>query len=67
MYQQMDIPIHIQGGDSTLVRFEGCGLDSPALVSKALLNGRTPEPRVRRLRFPGQVRAVIVLYIHVLI
>nr|XP_046260401.1 cilia- and flagella-associated protein 65 isoform X2 [Scatophagus argus] len=54
----MDIPIHVQDGDSTLVRFEGCGLNSPALGSKDSFNDSDTEalePCVQRLPFPGQV------------
>ncbi|XP_051260176.1 cilia- and flagella-associated protein 65 isoform X3 [Dicentrarchus labrax] len=54
----MDILIHIQDGDSTLVRFEGCGFHSPALGSKNPFNcidTEASEPSVQRLPFPGQV------------
>lgn len=63
LYQQMDILIHVKDGDSTLVRFEGCGCSSPALVSTNPSNcsgARTSEQRVQRRPFPGQVRAIIV-------
>ncbi|XP_068557648.1 cilia- and flagella-associated protein 65 [Cebidichthys violaceus] len=54
----MDIPIHVQDGDSTLVRFEGCGFDSPTLGSTNPFNcsdTKASEPRVKRVSFPGQV------------
>ncbi|KAE8299504.1 Cilia- and flagella-associated protein 65 [Larimichthys crocea] len=55
----MDIPIHVQDGDSTLVRFEGRGLYSPTVGSKNPFTSRdtreTPEPCVQRLPFPGQL------------
>ncbi|KAK9537382.1 hypothetical protein VZT92_005007 [Zoarces viviparus] len=54
----MDIPIHVQGGDSTLVRFEGCGFDSPTLGSITPFNcsdTKASEPRVKRVSLPGQV------------
>ncbi|XP_070832675.1 LOW QUALITY PROTEIN: cilia- and flagella-associated protein 65 [Chaetodon trifascialis] len=52
----MEIPIHVQDGDSTLVSFEGCGLNSPVLRSKNPFNHShtNPEPCVQRLPFPGQ-------------
>ncbi|XP_031714488.1 cilia- and flagella-associated protein 65 isoform X2 [Anarrhichthys ocellatus] len=54
----MDIPIHVQDGDSTLVRFEGCGFDSLTLGSTNPFNcsdTKAPEPRVKTVSFPGQV------------
>ncbi|XP_042350684.1 cilia- and flagella-associated protein 65 isoform X3 [Plectropomus leopardus] len=54
----MDIPIHVQNGDSTLVRFEGCGLYSPTPGSTNPFNcgdAEASEPFVQRLPFPGQV------------
>ncbi|XP_008291748.1 coiled-coil domain-containing protein 108, partial [Stegastes partitus] len=53
MYQ-MDVPIHIQGRDVTLVRFEGCGLDSRSnpLTSS---DSKACAPCVQRVPFPGQV------------
>ncbi|XP_035860503.1 cilia- and flagella-associated protein 65 isoform X3 [Sander lucioperca] len=54
----MDIPIHIQDGDSTLVRFEGCGLNSPTLGSTTPFgcsHTKASEACVQRLPFPGQV------------
>ncbi|XP_041807029.1 cilia- and flagella-associated protein 65 [Chelmon rostratus] len=53
----MEIPIHVQDGDSTLVRFEGCGFNFPALSPKHAFNcsdTKAPEPCVQRLPFPGQ-------------
>ncbi|XP_070694450.1 cilia- and flagella-associated protein 65 [Pempheris klunzingeri] len=54
----MDIPIHVQNGDSMLVRFEGCGSSSPTLDSTNLFNcsdTKASEPSVQRKPFPGQV------------
>ncbi|XP_044073745.1 cilia- and flagella-associated protein 65 isoform X2 [Siniperca chuatsi] len=54
----MDIPIHVQHGDSTLVRFEGCGSNSPTLGSTNPFNcsdTKAPAPCVQRLPFPGQM------------
>ncbi|KAM9346883.1 cilia- and flagella-associated protein 65 [Symphorus nematophorus] len=57
MYQ-MDVPIHFQDGESTPVRFEGCGFNSSALDSKNPFycsDIKAPDSCVRRLPFPGQV------------
>ncbi|XP_054471804.1 cilia- and flagella-associated protein 65 [Anoplopoma fimbria] len=57
MYQ-MDVPIHVQFGDSTLVRFEGCGFDSLPLDFTNPFNcshTKPSEPCVKRVPFPGQV------------
>uniref|UniRef100_A0A8D2ZWM9 Coiled-coil domain-containing protein 108 n=1 Tax=Scophthalmus maximus TaxID=52904 RepID=A0A8D2ZWM9_SCOMX len=55
----MDVPIHIQNGDSTLVRFEGCGFDAPTQGSSNPFNvsdtKTTKKPCVQRVPFPGQV------------
>ncbi|XP_059199527.1 cilia- and flagella-associated protein 65 [Centropristis striata] len=54
----MDVPIHVQDGDSTLVRFEGCGSCSPTLGSTNPFNSsetKAPDPCVQRVPFPGQV------------
>ncbi|XP_053184754.1 cilia- and flagella-associated protein 65 [Scomber japonicus] len=54
----MDVPIHIQDGGSTLVRFEGCGLDSPTLGSSnpfKCSEAKPPVPCVQRVPFPGQM------------
>ncbi|KAM7380772.1 hypothetical protein PAMP_004045 [Pampus punctatissimus] len=54
----MDIPIHIQDGDSTLVRFEGCGFDSQKLGSSnpfKYSDAKPPAPCVQRVPFLGQV------------
>lgn len=56
----MDIPIHIQDGDSTLVRFEGCGFDSPTPGSSNPFNcsdSILSVPCNQRVFFPGQVNA----------
>uniref|UniRef100_A0A3Q1HG52 Uncharacterized protein n=1 Tax=Anabas testudineus TaxID=64144 RepID=A0A3Q1HG52_ANATE len=53
----MDIPIHIQDGDSTLVRFEGCGIDcrTPGSNSFYYSDSKPSVLRVQRMSFPGQV------------
>ncbi|CAL8240874.1 unnamed protein product [Merluccius merluccius] len=54
----VDIMIHIRGGDSTMVSFEGCGFDRRALGSSALAylpEGRESVPCVQRVALPGQV------------
>ncbi|XP_053295148.1 cilia- and flagella-associated protein 65 [Pleuronectes platessa] len=54
----MDVPIHIQDGDSTLVRFEGCGSVTPTLGSSNTLNcsdTKESAPCVQRRPFPGQL------------
>uniref|UniRef100_UPI0037E8BD37 cilia- and flagella-associated protein 65 n=1 Tax=Semicossyphus pulcher TaxID=241346 RepID=UPI0037E8BD37 len=54
----MDVLIHVQDCDSTLVRFEGCGLHSSTMCSTKQFNcsdGRTSVPCVQTLPFPGQV------------
>ncbi|KAM8855968.1 cilia- and flagella-associated protein 65 isoform 2-T2 [Spinachia spinachia] len=54
----MDVSISVQGGDSTLVRFEGCGFDSPTLASTKPFkcsDTEASEPCVKRGPFPGQV------------
>lgn len=66
----MDIPIHVPDGDSTLVRFEGCGLRSPAIFSKDCFNccdTKASEQRVQRIPFPGQVRTDVAFEDHVFI
>ncbi|XP_068602653.1 cilia- and flagella-associated protein 65 [Brachionichthys hirsutus] len=53
----MDIPIHVQGGDSTLVRFEGCGLNPSAMSCKTSFNccdTEVSESCIHKLPFPGQ-------------
>ncbi|XP_029968198.1 cilia- and flagella-associated protein 65 [Salarias fasciatus] len=52
MYQ-MDVPIHVQGGTSTLVRFEGCGL-AMSSVSLKPSDGKTSFIPFHRVPFPGQ-------------
>ncbi|XP_068428766.1 cilia- and flagella-associated protein 65 isoform X2 [Clinocottus analis] len=52
------IPIHVQGGDPTLVVFEGRGFDSPTLRSTNPFNcsdTKASIPYVKRVPFPGQV------------
>ncbi|XP_074550256.1 cilia- and flagella-associated protein 65 isoform X1 [Halichoeres trimaculatus] len=53
----MDILIHVQDGDSTLVRFEGCGLITPTLRSTNQFKStdwRNSELCVQRQPFPNQ-------------
>ncbi|XP_077947353.1 cilia- and flagella-associated protein 65 isoform X2 [Gasterosteus aculeatus] len=50
----MDVSISVQDGDSTLVRFEGCGFDSPTKPFKCS-DSEASEPCVKRVPFPGQV------------
>ncbi|XP_028250251.1 cilia- and flagella-associated protein 65 isoform X2 [Parambassis ranga] len=57
MYQ-IDVPIIIQNGDSMVVKFEGCGLNTPTLDSSVLLtcrDSKTSVSCVQRGPFPGQV------------
>ncbi|XP_026150303.1 cilia- and flagella-associated protein 65 isoform X2 [Mastacembelus armatus] len=54
----MDILIHIQDGDSTLVTFEGCGLVTPTLGSPnpfSCSDSKAPVPCVHMMPFSGQV------------
>ncbi|XP_041663704.1 cilia- and flagella-associated protein 65 [Cheilinus undulatus] len=54
----MDIQIHVQHGDSTLVTFEGCGLNSPSMCPTKQFNCsdcRISESCVQRLPSPEQV------------
>ncbi|XP_068184475.1 cilia- and flagella-associated protein 65 [Antennarius striatus] len=54
----MDIPIHVQGGDTTLVRFEGSGLNPSEMGFKNSFKCRdteTSESCIQRLPLPGQV------------
>ncbi|KAK2906267.1 cilia- and flagella-associated protein 65 [Channa argus] len=57
MYQ-MHVPIHVQDGDSTLVKFEGCGYHSRTLGSSNPFSSSDTEASVpcgQRVPFPGQV------------
>ncbi|XP_040912258.1 cilia- and flagella-associated protein 65 [Toxotes jaculatrix] len=52
----MEVPIHIQDGDSTLMRFEGCGFDTSTLGSSNPFNCSDFKAScVQRVPFPGQV------------
>ncbi|KAM4608647.1 cilia- and flagella-associated protein 65 [Polymixia lowei] len=54
----VDIPVHIQGGDSMLVRFEGCGFDSRVPGSSGPLyfpDAHSSVPCVQKVPLPGQV------------
>lgn len=55
----MDVSISVQDGDSTLVRFEGCGFDSPTKPFKCS-DSEASEPCVKRVPFPGQVGELLV-------
>ncbi|KAM6934057.1 cilia- and flagella-associated protein 65 [Xenentodon cancila] len=57
MYR-MDVPIHIQGTNSTLVRFEGCGLDTSMQDSSNTFTCRGFKAfgyNAQKTPFPGQV------------
>lgn len=62
----MDIPIHIQAGDSTLVTFEGCGFQSLMLGSSNPFNCSDSKlvPCVQKVPFPGQVIVAVNIVIH---
>lgn len=61
VYCQMDVPIHIQDGESVLQRFEGCGVNPGAVGSKNILSeSMSSKPYLQRLPFPGQVRGIFV-------
>uniref|UniRef100_UPI0009B41025 cilia- and flagella-associated protein 65 n=1 Tax=Monopterus albus TaxID=43700 RepID=UPI0009B41025 len=54
----MEVPIHIQDGDSTLVRFEGSGLETLIMGCSNQFNcteAKAPVPCVQRVPFLGQV------------
>lgn len=60
----MDIPIHVQNGDTTVVRFEGCGLRATELISKNILSSSesvVSEQGLLKRPVPEQVRASLVL------
>lgn len=60
----MDIPIHIQNGDTTVVRFQGCGLRATELISKNLFSSSesmVSEQGLLKRPVPEQVRASRVL------
>lgn len=74
---QMDVPIHVENGDTTVVRFEGCGLRAPELSYKNLSSSSesvVSEQSMLKRPFPGQVRSLpepgscvqIVSYIFIL-
>ncbi|XP_054644330.1 cilia- and flagella-associated protein 65 isoform X2 [Dunckerocampus dactyliophorus] len=47
----MDIPIHIQDGDTTLIRFDGCGLSPQTVFTSS--DTKLSLPCVRRIPLPG--------------
>nr|XP_043871592.1 cilia- and flagella-associated protein 65 isoform X2 [Solea senegalensis] len=58
---QMDIPIHIDNGDTTVVRFEGCGLAAPSLDNSSACDcsdDNSADP-CQGVPVPGQVRATM--------
>lgn len=60
----MDIPIHVQNGNTTVVRFEGCGLRATELISKNLFSSSesmVSEQGLMKRPVPEQVRAPLVL------
>ncbi|XP_053327812.1 cilia- and flagella-associated protein 65 [Spea bombifrons] len=48
------VPVHILGGDSVLVTFEGIGYDRDALGDSAVFENFSPLPATPRLTAPGQ-------------
>lgn len=55
----MDVPIHVENGDTAVVRFEGCGLRAPELSYKNLSSSSesvASEQSLLKRPFPGQVR-----------
>ncbi|XP_047455942.1 cilia- and flagella-associated protein 65 isoform X2 [Mugil cephalus] len=52
----VDVPIHIQDGDTTLVKFKGCGIDTPTLGFLNTQSGsKVSGPCDQKVPFPGQV------------
>lgn len=57
----MDVPIHVENGDTTVVRFEGCGLRAPELSYTNLSSSSesvVSEQSMLKRPFPGQVRSL---------
>lgn len=57
----MDVPIHVEDGDTTVVRFEGCGLRAPELSYTNLSSSSesvVSEQSMLKRPFPGQVRSL---------
>ncbi|XP_075896045.1 cilia- and flagella-associated protein 65 isoform X3 [Nelusetta ayraudi] len=55
---QMDVPIHVENGDTAVVRFEGCGLRAPELSYKNLSSSSesvASEQSLLKRPFPGQL------------
>ncbi|XP_061648370.1 LOW QUALITY PROTEIN: cilia- and flagella-associated protein 65 [Phyllopteryx taeniolatus] len=48
----MDVPIHVRHGETTVVRFDGCGLGTQVDVFPS--TDTKPVPCVRRIPLPGQ-------------
>uniref|UniRef100_H3C1V3 Uncharacterized protein n=1 Tax=Tetraodon nigroviridis TaxID=99883 RepID=H3C1V3_TETNG len=60
MYQ-FEIPIRIRDGDSVLVRFEGCGITTPALRSKTPFSStdmRMYQQHLQKKPFPEQAASL---------
>lgn len=60
----MDIPIHVQNGDTTVVRFQGCGLRATELISKNLFSSSesmVSEQGLLKRPVPEQVTASLDL------
>ncbi|XP_063285360.1 cilia- and flagella-associated protein 65 [Pelobates fuscus] len=51
----VNVPVHILGGDSTLIMFEGIGFDSNILGDLAVFEELSPLPSIPRLVAPGQM------------
>uniref|UniRef100_A0A8C5PZC7 Coiled-coil domain containing 108 n=1 Tax=Leptobrachium leishanense TaxID=445787 RepID=A0A8C5PZC7_9ANUR len=51
----VNVPVHILGGDSALVTFEGVGYDSDILKDSAVFESFSPLPSIPRLVAPGQM------------
>ncbi|KAE8581375.1 hypothetical protein XENTR_v10024768 [Xenopus tropicalis] len=51
----VDVPIHILGGDSALITFEGIGYDCNILGESAVFEVLSPIVASPRLKVPGQV------------
>uniref|UniRef100_A0A8C5PWI0 Coiled-coil domain containing 108 n=1 Tax=Leptobrachium leishanense TaxID=445787 RepID=A0A8C5PWI0_9ANUR len=56
----VNVPVHILGGDSALVTFEGVGYDSDILKDSAVFESFSPLPSIPRLVAPGQVNTFYI-------
>ena len=61
-FYQVDIPIHIIGGETALITFQGIGYDARAMGKSMPKIDQPPEfisvPSTQKVSVPGQVRAV---------